>query len=141
MTFGEKLKNLREAKGLSQEELAKALGVSRRTVSNYESGHRYPRYRSIYEKLAALLDTDINYLRTENEEFMEEVGQQYGGRAQEQARNILNLAGNLFAGGELSPDDEIAFLQEMQRLYLDSKKRAKKFTPKKYLNESKPDAE
>ena len=77
MTFGEKLKNLREAKGLSQEELAKALGVSRRTVSNYESGHRYPRYRSIYEKLAALLDTDINYLRTENEEFMEEVGQQF----------------------------------------------------------------
>lgn len=41
----------------------------------------------------------------------------------------------MFAGGELSDEDKTAFMDEIQMLYLDSKKRAKKFTPKKYLNE------
>ena len=40
----------------------------------------------------------------------------------------------MFAGGSLSEDDEIAFMMEMQRLYLDAKKRAKKYTPKKFLD-------
>ena len=34
--FGERLKELRTLKGLSQEELGKRLGVSKQTVSNWE---------------------------------------------------------------------------------------------------------
>ena len=41
----------------------------------------------------------------------------------------------MFAGGELTDDDKTAFMDEIQMLYLDSKKRAKKFTPKKYLRQ------
>ena len=37
------------------------------------------------------------------------------------------------AGGALTDEDKIAFMDEIQSLYLDSKRRAKKFTPKKYL--------
>ena len=37
------------------------------------------------------------------------------------------------AGGSLTDEDKIAFMDEIQSLYLDSKRRAKKFTPKKYL--------
>lgn len=43
MKFCEKLKEARTKAGLKQEELAKALGVSFRTISNYESGERYPK--------------------------------------------------------------------------------------------------
>ena len=39
----------------------------------------------------------------------------------------------MFAGGSLTDEDKIAFMDEIQRLYLESKRRAKKFTPKKYL--------
>ena len=35
--------------------------------------------------------------------------------------------------GSLTDEDKIAFMDEIQSLYLDSKRRAKKFTPKKYL--------
>ena len=35
---------------------------------------------------------------------------------------------------ELSDEDKTAFMDEIQSLYLDSKRRAKKFTPKKYLD-------
>lgn len=38
MNFGEKLKDLRTQKGWSQEELAKQMGVTRRTIGGYEAG-------------------------------------------------------------------------------------------------------
>jgi hypothetical protein len=78
---------------------------------------------------------DVNYLRTEDEEFMEDVGQKFGTRGQRQASAILEEARQLFAGGELSDEDQMAFLTEMQQLFLDSKQRAKKFTPKRYFHE------
>ena len=133
MTFGEKVKELRVLHDLSQEALAKVAGVSRRTIIAYESGTVYPRKRETYEKLAKILETDVQYLRTENEEFMEEVSAKYGRRGVLQAKDILEETAQLFAGGSLSEDDEIAFIREIQRLYLDSKERAKKYTPKKYL--------
>ena len=43
MRFCEKLKDARTKAGMKQEELAKALGVSLRTITNYESGECYPR--------------------------------------------------------------------------------------------------
>jgi len=42
MKFYEKLQTLRKEKGLSQEELAEMLGVSRQSVSKWESGITYP---------------------------------------------------------------------------------------------------
>ena len=133
MTFGEKVKAERTKNNLSQPDLAKLIGASTRTIAYYEAGKTYPRTLEVYDRLAKALHVDVNYLRTENEEFMTEVGEKYGSRGQAQAQAILEQSRSLFAGGELSPEDEIAFLQEIQQLYLDSKIRAKKYTPKKYL--------
>lgn len=126
MNFGEKLKGLRTQKGWSQEELAKQMGVTRRTIGGYEAGTTYPRTRDMYAKLAELLETDVNYLMTE-------VGSFYGRRGQAQASEILSQTRELFAGGSLSEEDQKAFAIEMQRIFMDSKKVAReKFTPKKY---------
>jgi transcriptional regulator with XRE-family HTH domain len=49
MEFHEKLQELRKTKGLTQEELAKELYVSRTAVSKWESGKGYPNIDSLKE--------------------------------------------------------------------------------------------
>lgn len=47
MEFNEKIKALRKQKGLTQEELAQALYVSRTAISKWESGRGYPNIDSL----------------------------------------------------------------------------------------------
>ena len=63
MTFGEKVRNERNRLGLSQDELAKQIGVSRRVISSYENDSSRPRGTERYQKLADSLGVNINYLR------------------------------------------------------------------------------
>ena len=47
MEFNEKLQELRKRKGLTQEELARSLYVSRTAISKWESGRGYPNIESL----------------------------------------------------------------------------------------------
>jgi transcriptional regulator with XRE-family HTH domain len=133
MKFGDKVKEQRKKRKLSQGELAKAIGVSMRTLSNYENSTSYPQDRSIYFKLADFFNVDVNYFLTEDEEFLTVAAENFGKKGQAQAEMILEQAAALFAGGELSEADQIAFLRDMQALFLESKQIAReKFTPHKY---------
>ena len=49
MTFGEKLQRLRRREGLSQEQLAASLGVSRQAVSKWELGEAVPGTENVVE--------------------------------------------------------------------------------------------
>ena len=49
MEFNEKLQELRKGKGLTQEELAEKLFVSRTAISKWESGRGYPSIDSLKE--------------------------------------------------------------------------------------------
>lgn len=118
---------------MNQQQLADEIGVSSRTVRGWEAEGRYPKQHDLYLKLARVLECDISYLMTGEESFITEVAEEYGTRGIQQARQILEQAAVMFAGGDLSEEDKVAFMDEIQELYLDSKKRARKFTPKKYL--------
>ena len=61
MDFGEKLQALRKEKGLTQEELAERLYVSRTAVSKWESGKGYPSIDSIKD-IAAFFSITIDEL-------------------------------------------------------------------------------
>ncbi len=61
MEFHETLQTLRKQKGLTQEELAAALFVSRTAVSKWESGRGYPSIDSL-KAIAAFFDVTVDRL-------------------------------------------------------------------------------
>lgn len=61
MEFHEKLQELRKQKGLTQEELAAALFVSRTAVSKWESGRGYPNIESL-KAIAKLFSVTVDQL-------------------------------------------------------------------------------
>lgn len=132
MKFGEKLKNARKRKKLTQDQLSKLVGVSKRTIVNYESGEIYPKGRKMYHTLAEALEVEPSYLISEDEEFITDAGDAYGARGRMQARRLINQVSAMFAGGELDDDDKLAFVHQIQELYFDSKEYSKRFTPDKH---------
>lgn len=132
MKFGEKLVALRQQKGVSQQAVAEAIGMSRRNYVAYEQGGRYPRSRDVYSSLAEYFGVDPNYLLTEDEEFIVQAASQYGGRGRRQAEQLVAELSGLFAGGELSDEDRDSVMIALQKAYFDCKQDNKKYTPKKY---------
>lgn len=68
----------------------------------------------MYDKIAEVLDCDVNYLLTEDESFITTCKEKYGLRGENQAKA-------LYADGELSDEDRLQFLQDIQQLFLESK--------------------
>ena len=61
MKFGDNLKNIRKLRKISQEELADKLGVSRQSVSKWETGENYPSMTNIM-CLCTIFKCNINEL-------------------------------------------------------------------------------
>lgn len=78
MEIGSKLKNARNSNGLTQEQAAEALGVSRQTISNWENNKSYPDIMSVI-KMSDIYSVSLDHLLKEEEsmnqtyqEFLEE---------------------------------------------------------------------
>lgn len=56
-----KIAKLRERRGLTQDELAARLGISRAALSHYETGRRQPDYDTL-KKIACFFNVSIDYL-------------------------------------------------------------------------------
>ena len=61
INVGEKIKELRSAKGITQSELAEIVGVTTSAVSSYEVSARQPSY-DILVKMAKLFNVTTDYL-------------------------------------------------------------------------------
>lgn len=68
MSLGERITELRTACGMSQNQLAKAMEVSRQAVSKWETGQSVPDPVKMIH-LAEVLETDIEYLSTGRRNF------------------------------------------------------------------------
>lgn len=67
MTFGEKVREARKMQGLSQEELAKKLCVSRPAVTKWENGGGMPDIENL-KMISKLLDVSLDYLLADSME-------------------------------------------------------------------------
>ena len=69
MTFKEKIVKLRKQKGLTQDDFASAVGVSRQAVYKWESGHSYPEAQKLLE-IKKLFDISIDDLLDDSYEIV-----------------------------------------------------------------------
>lgn len=141
MTFSDKIKRTREMANLTQQQLAKEVGVSQRTIASYESGGARAR-RSTTEKLARALKVSVRFLSDDNctdpladiekDEYIDQARSLYGNKGVRDMEELLRDNAALFAGGELSQEQKDAFFQAVMTAYVTCKEEAKKkFTPKK----------
>lgn len=121
MTFNEKLAKARKDKGFTQAQLANEAGVSTRCIQNYELGTRYPK-RDILAKLCRILNVRHEYLVSEDD-FFGLVEAEDGLSGVESARRLLDCAGALFAGGDISEEDKDKVMLALQNIYWKSKEK------------------
>lgn len=131
MELKEKLSTLRAMKKMTQEELANAVGVTRKSIVNYENGLRTPK-KEVVIKLADVLGVEYSELLSDEDEFMLNAQEQYGSRGKAAAEKLVRNANALFAGGDISEADKALVLEAIQEAYWEAKIINKKYTPKKY---------
>lgn len=130
LKFNEKLKNLREDKGFTQQELAANAGISSRMVQIYESGKSSPR-ASVASKLADALGVTLSTLFGEEEMLVAEAAEIGGARAKRDIQQIISEVSGLFAGGEIDESEKDEVIQALNFAYWDAKKKNQKYASRK----------
>ena len=151
MNFGKKIKELRKKNNLSQAELADKIGVTQKTICNYENGTRFPKGQKIINGFADIFDVSIDYLLNDTdidedennidieykEEFISSAKENFGYKGKKEAENLLEKTAAIFSGGSLSDEDKDAFFQSITELYFDAKSKSRKKYGKKRIGEPK----
>lgn len=89
MTLGEKIMRQRKERNYTQEQLADILGVSRQSISKWESDLAYPETDKLLE-LGKLFDCSMDYLLKETvTEKDGGQGSSFSGKVEEISRKIL----------------------------------------------------
>ena len=116
-TYGDRLKIARKKKNLTRVQLAKLCGITDKTIQNYESGRITPNRIDTSQRSAEVLDVTVDYLVNGEPEETEPT------KADIEA--VLAQTSALFAGGKLSEDEQLEFINELQTIYLDARRRSK----------------
>ncbi|AVU84844.1 helix-turn-helix transcriptional regulator [Listeria monocytogenes] len=139
--FGENLMKLRKANNLTQEELAKKLGVARTTYSSYEQNRRMPDI-DVQNKIADLFEVSLDYLhgRTDKKNYWELTGKDERSIQRDLQKMIDDLSNSdAFAyskeDGEMDENTRQLLIMSLENSLRIAKEESKKrFTPKKYRN-------
>ena len=132
MAFGDHLRDCRQLADMTQSELAETVGVTLRSIQNYESNSRYPVNMMVVKKLADALNVTIGDLLEEQDYTILDAGMRGGSKAQRDVFRLVNQIRGMFTGNELDEDDKDAAIRALTDAYWDAKKENKKYTPYKY---------
>ena len=121
-TFADRLRELRQKKGLRQKDLAYSIGLSESAYGYYEQGRREPSQEALV-KLAEILGTSVDYLLT---------GDEYGkeSTADPDKAEFLrwveeNLEDSFFYDFHKSPEEQKEDMMDTLRMIWDLEKKRK----------------
>jgi transcriptional regulator with XRE-family HTH domain len=99
------LKTLRKGRKQTQEQAAELLGITRATVSNYETGRRSPHISEL-KRIADIYGVGLDY---------------FGVVPQDEVFDLLSRAREVFNSSEVPADKKQEIFDELMRLYISIK--------------------
>ena len=100
--IGKKLKQLRKSRGMTQEDVAERVRITRSTISNYEIGRRTPHLKDL-SALAAVFGVGLDY---------------FGISPKDEAFDLIARAKEIFECDDVSFETKESLYREMMKLYL-----------------------
>ncbi|MDR6552312.1 helix-turn-helix transcriptional regulator [Paenibacillus qinlingensis] len=110
--YGDRIAFLRERHALTQEDLANKLGISRASLSHYETSRREPDYTTI-NKIASFFHVSIDYLlgRTnQSDRILDEEVRDFVDNLELSDEKIMEKFALTIDGKKLSPDEARRFI-------------------------------
>lgn len=101
-TIGSKLKTLRKGRKLTQDELARRMGLSRATISNYEVGRRSP-HLSELRRFAEFYGVSLDY---------------FGIEATDESFELLSRARSVLGNKDIPKSERERIYKEIMKIYL-----------------------
>ena len=122
MDFSEKLHTLRKDKNLSQEELARQLHVSRRTINSWEHEGRHPKDLRIYDSLSRILECPREYLLSDRPGLVSDVYENFGMNRKHISKNILLDVQAYFMSNSISDEEKDTLMFAIHEAYIEARK-------------------
>ncbi|MBQ8962292.1 MAG: helix-turn-helix transcriptional regulator [Clostridia bacterium] len=125
LTFGERVRELRKDKHLSQNALAKKAGVSPRTIFGYEAGTTYPRTENMLNRLADALGVTSEALVDGTSSLDSFAFIRADHTHETQARMLTQQAVSFMSGDYLSDAQKDAMAQAIMDAYWESRRKSR----------------
>lgn len=103
--ISKKLKALRKGRGLSQQQLAEKMGISRASISNYEVGRRSPHISEL-RRFAEFYGVGLDF---------------FGVVTTDEIFELLSRAKSVFENDDISKEKKDDLYKELMKLYLEIK--------------------
>lgn len=101
--IGSKLKTLRRGRKLTQQELSEKVGLSRCTISNYETSRRSPHIHEL-QRLASFYGVSLEF---------------FGVETQDESFELLSRAKSVLCNKEISLEERTRLYKEITKMYLE----------------------
>ena len=102
-SIGDKLKTLRRGRKLTQEELAIKMGLSRATISNYETQRRSP-HLSELRRFAEFYGVSLDY---------------FGIESRDESFELLSRARSVLCNSDIPKSEREKVYKEIMKMYLE----------------------
>lgn len=112
MTLGERISYSRKKKGLSQEELAKLIGLSRQFVGHMETDIKKPSLETLI-KLAKILEVSLDFLAEEDVKII--LRDFLPKDLQKDQRTAYEVVVDKAIESEITPDDLAFYIETIRR--------------------------
>jgi transcriptional regulator with XRE-family HTH domain len=109
--YGDRIALLRERSTLTQEELANKLGISRASLSHYETSRREPDYDTI-NKIASFFKVSVDYLlgRSDHPDVLDDDVRDFVDNLELSNEKILEKFALTVDGRKLTPEEARRFI-------------------------------